>query len=776
MRRDDLVGQSLRWIAFVLVAVALIWALFILPRNTANLLLIVTFVVSMGYASFRYRDHFTAIFESLRLGAKNVNSFYQLRISPILLRFQMTISRAFAVGALLLMVASIADFSHPRNDVLLDRGFRLFFIGMASFWVAFILRDEQPVPEEPVALDSSTPPTPIPAEPVQGDQHIVGRLRRLTGLLGVAGFALMIEINGHFLGIGLLESVSHHLQFLLLLASLTALAWGFSADPWRRPDLRTLSLERRVELAFIVSLTLLALVVRVVRLDAIRVFVDEVNFMAPIRVFWYESDVPLLQPMSSVAAFPYIYPYLQSLTVAIFGRDLTGLRIISGVFGALTVPALYMLAKSLFNRRVAWVAAALLATFPLHMQFSRIGLNNIAEPLFGILTLALVTRGALLALGLRQTATQSPTAGLSTHFVLAGICFGLTQYFYEGGRLAYPAIIIAWLTVMLLTHWRAVPRRYIALFLAVAFIVAIPIYTTLYSMERPIAHRMTSVGLNADYWTSLDSPEAFMRDLRLRMRAGGLLFVSRAETSFYYAGDYGFLLPFLSPLLLLGIASALWYWRKPGEVLLILWVGVTLAAIFALFRQADSPRQMVIVPGLILLCALGLERLIEVALQGYARIGQRVVVVLVGGIMVMHIVYYFGVHIERFNEEASERHPGHAVALAAESLPPNTHAHIIDTPIVSQPDTRTMVEFQADGIEMFTHLNEEVTDEMLEQFPRHVNQAFYVMLQDAEMEALLRSHFDNLTSPIEIDNRLTPQKHYVLYFAPAQPTESPSAP
>src|SRR5690606_27829994 len=123
----------------------------------------------------------------------------------------------------------------------------------------------------------------------------------------------------------------------------------------------------------------------------------------------------------------------------ILGHNLTGLRIFSAVFGTLTVPALYLLARELFDRRTALLAALLLATFPPHIHFSRLGLNNIADPLFGVLALAFLVRG-LKRGGLRD-------------YALSGVMLGLTQYFYEGGKLLYPLLFGAWL-LLALCFWR----------------------------------------------------------------------------------------------------------------------------------------------------------------------------------------------------------------------------------------------------------------------------------------------------------------------------------
>ncbi|HRF98926.1 MAG TPA: hypothetical protein PLZ51_27135, partial [Aggregatilineales bacterium] len=82
---------------------------------------------------------------------------------------------------------------------------------------------------------------------------------------------------------------------------------------------------------------------------------------------------------------------------------------------------------------VAFVSAVMLATLPIHIQFSRLALNNIADPLFGTLTFYFIARGFKYPHKMRG------------NFAWAGAMLGLTQYFYEGGRFLYPALTLGWL-------------------------------------------------------------------------------------------------------------------------------------------------------------------------------------------------------------------------------------------------------------------------------------------------------------------------------------------
>jgi 4-amino-4-deoxy-L-arabinose transferase-like glycosyltransferase len=241
------------------------------------------------------------------------------------------------------------------------------------------------------------------------------------------------------------------------------------------------------EIALVLLLTLAALIARFWNLgNDVTVMVDEGHFALGITYFWQFPDVNLLEPMPTSASFPFIFSYGQAILVEIFGRDFQGLRALSAVLGALTIPATYGLARELFARRVAVMAAVLLLALPPHIHYSRLALNNIADPLFGVLALMFLARG------LRTRRRLD--------YVLSGVMLGFTQYFYEGGRILYPALIVGWMGAGFLL-WRPKPSPRGLILLVLTFvIVAMPVYYTLYGRDFPFFDRMDKTELRDYYW------------------------------------------------------------------------------------------------------------------------------------------------------------------------------------------------------------------------------------------------------------------------------------
>ena len=161
-------------------------------------------------------------------------------------------------------------------------------------------------------------------------------------------------------------------------------------------------------------------------------------------------------------SFPSLYFAVQSVGIRLMGQSIEALRVVSAVAGALAVVATYWLARSLFDRTTAAVAAVYLAASHYHIHFSRIGLNNIWDSFWGILAM----------LGL----WYGWKSGRRVGFILCGLALGLGQYFYVSIR-TLPLLFLIWAAVAL---WRQRPRlrqRLPGLILAafVALIVVLPL-------------------------------------------------------------------------------------------------------------------------------------------------------------------------------------------------------------------------------------------------------------------------------------------------------------
>ncbi len=140
-------------------------------------------------------------------------------------------------------------------------------------------------------------------------------------------------------------------------------------------------------------------------------------------------------------SFPSMYYFIQSFGIALLGQTTIGLRITAALVGTMTVTALFLVMRAMFNDRAALTASLLLAFSNYHIHFSRLGLNNIWDGLSWLLTL-----------GLLWWAWNHERRAA---FAAAGLFLGLSQYFYVSARGLFIAVPF-WLLIVSLQD----PKRF----------------------------------------------------------------------------------------------------------------------------------------------------------------------------------------------------------------------------------------------------------------------------------------------------------------------------
>jgi 4-amino-4-deoxy-L-arabinose transferase-like glycosyltransferase len=69
------------------------------------------------------------------------------------------------------------------------------------------------------------------------------------------------------------------------------------------------------------------------------------------------------------------------VSMVIFWDSIVAVKMVSVITGALSILALYLLGREWFGREVALIASGFVVAYPFHLQFSRIGVNNIFDSL-----------------------------------------------------------------------------------------------------------------------------------------------------------------------------------------------------------------------------------------------------------------------------------------------------------------------------------------------------------------------------------------------------------
>ncbi|HRN68265.1 MAG TPA: glycosyltransferase family 39 protein [Promineifilum sp.] len=267
---------------------------------------------------------------------------------------------------------------------------------------------------------------------------------------------------------------------LLFLAAVRQPGEGGVSRPWLR--------NRRGLLLGIGALAALALLLRVWRIgdipftlsgDEASQGLDALKFSAG------EWRNPFTTGWLGVPTMSFIY---NSISLAWFGPTVTGLRLPWALVGAATVITTFLLVRQLFHTGLATLTAFLVAVYHYHIHFSRLGSNQIADPLFMSLALLFLYRGL--------------DRGRRLDWALSGVITGLALYFYAGARLT-PLVMIAVLGYLFLIG----PRRFwadhrggVAALALAAFITAAPMLQYAARFPDDFNARINQVGIIQNGW------------------------------------------------------------------------------------------------------------------------------------------------------------------------------------------------------------------------------------------------------------------------------------
>jgi 4-amino-4-deoxy-L-arabinose transferase-like glycosyltransferase len=479
---------------------------------------------------------------------------------------------------------------------------------------------------------------------------------------------------------------------------------------------------------------LAALVMRLWGLDQLRVLVDEVHMSTAVSYFWDNAYPRLLRPVGSLDPFPRIFAYWVSESVALFGRNFAALRVVPALVGTLTVGAIYLLGRELFDRRVGLAAAALLATFPPFLHFSRLSLINIADPLFGTLALAFLARA------LRR--------GGQGNYVMAGIMLGLTQYFHEAGRLLFPTLALAWLILTALPRirQRRLPfsRRGVLLGLIAALLVAAPLIYTEATQPEPYASRLSESGQPSDYWSSMLAQHDLTPALT-SFRDSALVFTRTPDSSLFYGGTMPLIMPVFVPLLLLGLACV--FWRRLAW-LPALWLATTIFGNSILTDGGMSVRFIPAFPAVALLMALGLRETATL-IAGLRRAAVLVAVVTIG-VGAVQTYAYFGPHLTTFNRQVRNvgAPDGYDALTRAAVLPEYSVVHLIsrEAPF-SQQYAEQVIRYLTPNVSVRVTSTNQLTPNYFDHLSRSVPQWFFVEGGLPDVVGMIEKSFPTVSPP-----------------------------
>jgi 4-amino-4-deoxy-L-arabinose transferase-like glycosyltransferase len=348
--------------------------------------------------------------------------------------------------------------------------------------------------------------------------------------------------------------------------------------------------------------------------------------------------------------------FAQAFSLRLFGDSVAGLRSLSALTGTATLLFTYLLARRTLcepapscsssvhpqlgtegGQRVALLALTVLAINHYHVHFSRLGSNQIADPLFMALTLWLLTEGL--------------ASGKRGWFLTAGLTMGLSWYGYFGSRVIM-LVVAAYVGLRAVRERGFLSRHLGSLILMgmVALMAASPLL--LYYVEHPenLSARFNQVNFMRWLENELARPEhpgTFELVVRQVWRSLSA-FNHTLDPTFWYRAQIP-LLDFISGIFFLfGLVAAVHQRRRPNVSLILIWFGLSIFIGWVLTENPPSSMRMVIVaPAVALLVALGLDRMLLLGrriLGGERTDWNSVGAALLILALVFNVYYYFVVY------------------------------------------------------------------------------------------------------------------------------------
>lgn len=495
----------------------------------------------------------------------------------------------FAGGLVLLAVALtlLAQFNFrllPGRDIPTGP-ILMFLVAVAAAFAALWRLGWEP--RLPVVLAPATAQT----------WRVVLKERWRTIALGAAIVLTVVELG---MILAKVSTDSYTDVFLMWLLACAACGLAFLPTPFTF-DLRAWARRNATDIAIALGLTVLALAIRLYAFNQVPDIISgdegQVGLNALETVTGQFGNM-----FATIAGHATMYLVVMGQGIELLGNNLTGLRITSAIGGALTIPALYVFSRRMFDRRVAIVAAGILLALHTHVHFSRvIAAGGIQDALFSTIVLWLVYEG------LKRNTTIP--------FVLAGLTMGVYLSVYMGAR-ATVLLVPVYLVALAILRWQMVRANLgniAAMFLALA-ISGAPMALWAYQAPDEFNARLNQVGIFATGWLTEQANLQNVPEWQVMLdviRTSFLTINYFPVTEFYFT-TYPLLDRLTAAFFLIGLVYALIHIFDERYLLINAWFwSSVVSGALTIGIQNFSYRILIITPVLGVLAAIGVVKILD---------------------------------------------------------------------------------------------------------------------------------------------------------------------
>jgi 4-amino-4-deoxy-L-arabinose transferase-like glycosyltransferase len=324
--------------------------------------------------------------------------------------------------------------------------------------------------------------------------------------------------------------------------------------------------------------------------------------------------------------------FFTSMFIDVFGQTTEALRIPSALVGALTVVAVYMYGKAMFGNRAGMLAALSLSVLHFHINFSRIGLNNIWDELWYTLTIGALWYGW----------ENNKRLG----YLFAGLALGFSQYFYASSRGLLVIIILGMFIAFLFKRprfYKSIPN------LVLMFIVSLAV---IFPLLRFYVHE--PLQFLAPYYRASFFLEGFSGPVKpitgtlWKLAAEQILVSAQAFTyapiQYWYSPETPILRPMFATLFYIGLIFLVIRNRDSRFVALSLWLVIFILIGGLSESPLASQRYVAAAPACALIVGYGLHKItdfFENLWPEYSRVVLGLSYLILGVAMISDLFFYF---------------------------------------------------------------------------------------------------------------------------------------
>lgn len=396
--------------------------------------------------------------------------------------------------------------------------------------------------------------------------------------------------------------------FILWGGSILAYLAAFA--PPRAIDWRVWWRAHRREVAAIAALTAVAAALRFFQLGAVpRVINGDEGLIGQFAVTATQGQ--LVNPFALFENIGGLYMQLINLCLRLFGQTPFALRLLPAIGGTLAVPAVYLLARHLFGRRVGFIAAALLAVSHAHLHFSRtVAVSYIHATWLVPLELYFFIAGLQ-----RRSAWR-----LAVSAAIIAVHFSV----YLSAQIVVPLLLIYLVIAAAIARpidptrpsrrafWRD-ELSSAGIWGAGLVVMALPQIS--YALRHPdqFLSRLNSGGTFQSGWLADEVARTGLADWQVLLDriAHAFLSLTHYPAQDFYGASIPLLTTLVGALFMLGLMLALWRTRDHRYLLLngYFWGFTVAIAVFSIPPSADSYRMLAALPAALIMAAVALAAL-----------------------------------------------------------------------------------------------------------------------------------------------------------------------